>query len=93
MALEEPFCAAFSGCRTVGSVTTTSAFCLASSTFAVPIRISPDPDQFRASFQRFMARFSEQLPDGVEVNGRGFGRWFVRAGGGSAPHTNNAWGL
>ena len=46
---------------------------------------SPDPGQFRASFQRFMAQFSEQLPGGVEVNGRGFGLWFDRASGGSRP--------
>jgi hypothetical protein len=46
---------------------------------------SVDPDQFRASFQRFMAQFSEQLPGGVAVNGRGFGRSFDRASGGSRP--------
>ena len=53
---------------------------------------SLDPDQFRASFQRFMSQFSEQLPGGVAVNGRGLRRSFDRASGGSAAHTINARG-
>ena len=49
-----------------------------------------DPDQFRDSFQRFMAQFSEQLQ--VAIDGKVLRRSFDRASGKSALHMVSAWG-
>ena len=43
-----------------------------------------DPDQFRDSFQRFMAQFSEQLQGVVAIDGKVLRRSFDRASGKSA---------
>jgi predicted transposase YbfD/YdcC len=51
-----------------------------------------DPDQFRDSFQRFMAQFSEQLQGVVAVDGKVLRRSFDRASGKSALHMVSAWG-
>ena len=51
-----------------------------------------DPDQFRDSFQRFMARFSEQLQGVVAIDGKVLRGSFDRASGKSALHMVSAWG-
>jgi hypothetical protein len=51
-----------------------------------------DPDQFRDSFQRFMAQFSEQLQGVVAIDGKVLRRSFNRASGKSALHMVSAWG-
>jgi hypothetical protein len=51
-----------------------------------------DPDQFRNSFQRFMAQFSEQLQGVVAIDGKVLRRSFDRASGKSALHMVSAWG-
>lgn len=51
-----------------------------------------DPDQFRGSFQRFMAQFSEQLEGVVAIDGKVLRRSFDRASGKSALHMVSAWG-
>ena len=51
-----------------------------------------DPDQFRDSFQRFMAHFSEQLQGVVAIDGKVLRRSFDRASGKSALHMVSAWG-
>ncbi len=51
-----------------------------------------DPDQFRDSFQRFMAQFSEQLKGVVAIDGKVLRRSFDRASGKSALHMVSAWG-
>jgi hypothetical protein len=59
-----------------------------------------DPDQFRAAFQRFMMKFSEQC-QGIEasikasvvaIDGKVLRRSFDRASGKSALHMLSAWG-
>jgi predicted transposase YbfD/YdcC len=51
-----------------------------------------DPDQFRDSFQRFMAQFSEQLQGVVAIDGKVLRRSFDRASGRSPLHMVSAWG-
>lgn len=51
-----------------------------------------DPDQFRASFQRFMAGFSGQLQGVVAIDGKVLRRSFDRASGKSPLHMVSAWG-
>jgi predicted transposase YbfD/YdcC len=51
-----------------------------------------DPDQFRDSFQRFMAQFSEQLEGVVAIDGKVLRRSFDRASGKSPLHMVSAWG-
>ncbi len=51
-----------------------------------------DPDQFRDSFQRFMAQFSEQLQGVVAIDGKVLRRSFDRASGKTALHMVSAWG-
>jgi len=51
-----------------------------------------DPDQFRDSFQRFMAQVSEQLQGVVAIDGKVLRRSFDRASGKSALHMVSAWG-
>lgn len=51
-----------------------------------------DPDQFRASFQRFMTKFSEHCQGVVAVDGKVLRRSFDRASGKSALHMVSAWG-
>ena len=51
-----------------------------------------DPDQFRESFQRFMAQFSEQLQGVVAIDGKVLRRSFDRASGKSPLHMVSAWG-
>ena len=51
-----------------------------------------DPDQFRDSFQRFMAQFSEQLQGVVAIDGKVLHRSFDRASGKSPLHMVSAWG-
>ena len=51
-----------------------------------------DPDQFRDSFQRFMAQFSEQLQGVVAIDGKVLRRSFDGASGKSALHMVSAWG-
>ena len=51
-----------------------------------------DPDQFRDSFQRFMAQFSEQCQGVVAIDGKVLRRSFDRASGKSALHMVSAWG-
>ena len=51
-----------------------------------------DPDQFRESFQRFMAQFSEQLQGVVAIDGKVLRRSFDRASGKSPLHMVRAWG-
>jgi predicted transposase YbfD/YdcC len=53
---------------------------------------SLDPDQFRDSFQRFMAQFSAQLEGVVAIDGKVLRRSFDRASGKSALHMVSAWG-
>jgi predicted transposase YbfD/YdcC len=51
-----------------------------------------DPDQFRNSFQRCMAQFSEPLQGMVAIDGKVLHRSFDRASGKSALHMVSAWG-
>ena len=51
-----------------------------------------DPEQFRASFQRFMAKFSEGCQGVVAIDGKVLRRSFDRAGGKSPLHMVSAWG-
>ena len=51
-----------------------------------------DPEQFRATFQRFMARFSEQCQGVVAIDGKVLRRSFDRASEKSALHMVSAWG-
>ena len=51
-----------------------------------------DPDQFRDSFQRFMAQFSAQLQGVVAIDGKVLRRSFDRASGKTALHMVSAWG-
>src|SRR6202051_3967832 len=51
-----------------------------------------DPDQFRASFQRFMTKFSEHSQGVVAIDGKVLRRSFDRASGKSALHMVSAWG-
>src|ERR1017187_9466149 len=51
-----------------------------------------DPEQFRASFQRFMAEFSVQCAGVVAIDGKVVRRSFDRASGKSALHMVSAWG-
>jgi len=51
-----------------------------------------DPDQFRDSFQRFMAQFSEQLQGVVAIDGKVLRRSFDRTSGKSALHMVSVWG-
>jgi predicted transposase YbfD/YdcC len=51
-----------------------------------------DPDQFRVSFQQFMAQFSAQCQGVVAIDGKVLRRSFDRASGKSALHMVSAWG-
>src|SRR6202051_3712640 len=51
-----------------------------------------DPEQFRATFQRFMPGFSEQCEGVVAIDGKVLRRSFDRASGKSALHMVSAWG-
>jgi Transposase DDE domain/DDE_Tnp_1-associated len=51
-----------------------------------------DPDQFRACFQRFMARFAEAAQGVVAIDGKVLRRSFDTASGKSALHMVTAWG-
>src|ERR1700686_3309058 len=51
-----------------------------------------NPEQFRAAFQRFMARFSEQCQGVVAIDGKVLRRSFDRASEKSALHMVSAWG-
>lgn len=51
-----------------------------------------DPEQFRACFQRFMARFSEACQGVVAIDGKVLRRSFDTASGKSALHMVSAWG-
>jgi hypothetical protein len=51
-----------------------------------------DPDQFRGSFQRFMAKLSEHSQGVVAIDGKVLRRSFDRASGKSALHMVSAWG-
>jgi len=51
-----------------------------------------DPAQFRAAFQRFTARFSEQCQGVVAIDGKVLRRSFDRASEKSALHMVSAWG-
>jgi len=51
-----------------------------------------DPDQFRASFQRFMAAFSKICQGVIAIDGKVLRRSFDRASGKSALHMVSAWG-
>ncbi len=51
-----------------------------------------DPEQFRAVFQRFMARFSEAVQGVIAVDGKLLRRSFDRASNKSALHMVSAWG-
>ena len=51
-----------------------------------------DPDQFRESFQRFMAQFSGQLQGVVAIDGKVLRGSFDRASGKSPLHMVSAWG-
>ena len=51
-----------------------------------------DPDQFRASLQRFMAQFSSHCQGFVAMDGKVLRRSFDRASGKSALHRVSAWG-
>lgn len=51
-----------------------------------------DPDQFRASFQRFMTKFSSHCQGVVAIDGKVLRRSFDRASGKSALHMVSAWG-
>jgi predicted transposase YbfD/YdcC len=51
-----------------------------------------DPEQFRAVFQRFMARFSEAVQGVVAIDGKVLRRSFDHASSKSALHMVSAWG-
>ena len=51
-----------------------------------------DPEQFRAVFQRFMARFAETVQGVVAIDGKVLRRSFDRASSKSALHMVSAWG-
>jgi len=51
-----------------------------------------DPDQFGASFQKFMTKFSEHCQGVVAIDGKVLRRSFDRASGKSALHMVSAWG-
>lgn len=51
-----------------------------------------DAEQFRAAFQRFMARFSKQCQGVVAIDGKVLRRSFDRASEKSALHMVSAWG-
>jgi predicted transposase YbfD/YdcC len=51
-----------------------------------------NPEQFRASFQGFMAKFSEQCQGVVAIDGKVLRRSFDRASGKAALHMVSAWG-
>ena len=51
-----------------------------------------DPEQFRAVFQRFMARFSEAVQGVVAIDGKVLRRSFDHASGKSPLHMVSAWG-
>lgn len=51
-----------------------------------------DPEQFRACFQRFMARFSESCRGVVAIDGKVLRRSFDKASGKSPLHMVSAWG-
>src|ERR1700685_751323 len=51
-----------------------------------------DPEQFRATFQRFMAAFSEQCEGVVAIDGKVLPRSFVRTSGKSPLHMVSARG-
>jgi predicted transposase YbfD/YdcC len=51
-----------------------------------------DPEQFRASFQRFMAQFSGHCQGVVAIDGKVLRRSFDRASGKSPLHMVSAWG-
>jgi hypothetical protein len=51
-----------------------------------------DPEQFRAVFQRFMARFAETIQGVVAIDGKVLRRSFDRASNKSALHMVSAWG-
>lgn len=53
---------------------------------------SLDPEQFRATFQRFMARFSTAISGVVAIDGKVLRRSFDHASGKSALHMVSAWG-
>jgi predicted transposase YbfD/YdcC len=51
-----------------------------------------DPQQFRAAFQHFMAKFSVPCKGVVAIDGKVLRRSFDRAGGKAALHMVSAWG-
>ena len=51
-----------------------------------------DPEQFRATFQRFMARFNEVIQGVIAIDGKVLWRSFDLASGKSALHMVSAWG-
>ncbi len=51
-----------------------------------------DPEKFRAAFQRFMGRYSEQLQGVVAMDGKVLRRSFDRVSGKSPLHMVSAWG-
>jgi hypothetical protein len=51
-----------------------------------------DAEQFRASFQRFMARFAETCQGVIAIDGKVVRRSFDKASGKSALHVVSAWG-
>lgn len=51
-----------------------------------------DPDQFRATFQRFMAAFSKTCQGVIAIDGKVLRRSFDRASGKSPLHMVSAWG-
>ena len=51
-----------------------------------------DPDQFRACFQQFMARFAESLQGVVAIDGKALRHSFDTANAKSALHMVSAWG-
>ena len=51
-----------------------------------------DPEQFRAAFQRFMAKFSKTYQGVIAIDGKVVRRSFDRASGKSPLHMVSAWG-
>jgi predicted transposase YbfD/YdcC len=51
-----------------------------------------DPEQFRACFQRFMARFAEACQGVIAIDGKVLRRSFDKASGKSPLHMVSAWG-
>ncbi len=51
-----------------------------------------DPDQFRAAFQKFMAKFSIQCEGVIAIDGKVVRRSFDKASGKSPLHMVSAWG-